>query len=344
MLYVSKRVGKDRYQITDTDDGTTEEVSLSRLTKAVNLGVEILGVDKYKGRYDDEYFCSAHVYTPDSAVTGKSAKLKTMYGVDIRVNGDEIVLVTVSQAVKRKSVVRIKLSDYGSSLADSAFFESLDADHVVIVLDDSVKLRKNSLRDAFRAGYKFDITALTNQLFVSYVYGEWLRTERNFDPSHDVIFDNPTRRDKYIVVWSFYNEKVDVDELTDSDLAFVESYLYDKFFRLSRLPISVSSDKQTLAFVQTFVNSHLDIPQRQFWRDTLLRDNLSFQEIFYYDQLNIFSFDYKIHHKEHRTILCFRQYILYGSPTERMQELYIKYCVRLYNALLDYERDKLWRL
>lgn len=344
MLYVSKRVGRDRYQITDTDDGTTEEVSLAHLTKAINLGVEILGVERYKGRFDTEYFCSANVYTPDSAVTGKSAKLKTLSGVDIRVNGNEIVLVTISNKVKRTSIVRIKLSDYGTSLADSAFVESLDADHVVIVLDDSVKLRKNSLREAFVAGYRFDITALTNPRFVEYVYAEYIRTVRNLVPSFNIIFDDPERNHKYMTVWSFYHEKVDTEALTEEDLGFVEAYLYDKFVRLSKLPISISSDKQTLAFVQTFINSHLDWTQRNFWRDASLRDNLDFQEVYYHDLLNIFAFDYKIHSKEGRTIVCFKQYILYGEPSKRMQDLYIKYCVRLYNALLDYERDKLWRL
>lgn len=129
------------YGVVDTDDDTETFVSFGELIQIVDdLDIKIEGVHVLKNSragmkfipYQDPRYC-----------TKLQAKTKSLLGVDVRVYKNEITAIVTDYDVV-KDGTRIRLSDFGSKIADAFYCDWVsrgkNSKKLILVLDDKIEV------------------------------------------------------------------------------------------------------------------------------------------------------------------------------------------------------------
>lgn len=178
MLYLSRRVGMDKWGVVDTDDDVEEVVAGSVVGDAVlNHNIQIRGaelVDTPNGKFIKRYT----VYQDMRYCTQLQARTKTLLGIDVRVYKDEIVHISVDGKIA-KAGTRLRLSDFGHSMSWHAQIRLSDLnaeETIVLVLDDTVKMLYTDMMLVTMSSIRWDISECTDEEFVAAVYNNLMTT------------------------------------------------------------------------------------------------------------------------------------------------------------------------
>lgn len=341
MLYLSKRVGNDKFGITDTDDNTETVVCYRDLVKTVRLGIEIQGVEtEWRNFRGEQMLCIKRttVQQNEAYLTTKQVKTKALKGVDVIVSGDEITSINWDDRIV-KAGTRIRLSDYGSKCADSILFIPFQehTSRIIIVLDDKVRIKKNTFHDACRTKAQIDLSEVTNQRHVKFVYDEWIENGRVI-PVDEFVIDDPVRMEKHEAIGvvctgeNFYKKKFSAEASAGVELMF-----YGEFDRIA---------KSQLHYVSGFdakqrAKDHIRIISKDvyFWRGV----GQEYRDVRYRDDLDIFSTLMAVTTCNPQMLFRFKNYLQFFEPSERMKEIYVDFCVRANCWLLDLAREYHWR-
>ena len=84
MLYISNVLGRNKYEVTDTDDGVSEVVTRNDIIEYTeNLGIAIQGVNKEWNSSHKYEIYSIRVQVPHAGV--RFTKLQVLKGIDLKV-------------------------------------------------------------------------------------------------------------------------------------------------------------------------------------------------------------------------------------------------------------------
>ena len=204
MLYISRRIGVNKWCVVDTEDGTEEAVSINELEEAVcKMGIEIKGVDTTvppgrKARGLRVY--RVNVYQNVDCMRASQMKMNIINGVDIKTNGTEVTSVSWQKLNGRKPV-SVRLSDYGASCADYLFSDIREYAYgaesfLTLILDDKIKVRNKSFKRCGTFGILFDLRELSDDRMAECVYKEFL-AERYVSVTmlKRRVMDRPDRHD-----------------------------------------------------------------------------------------------------------------------------------------------------
>ena len=198
MLYVSRHDGINFYGVADTEDGSEEIVTRSKLIKCVEeLGMVIHGADflPYAKRVADTV-----PYQPKETMTQLQMKTKLVKFTEVKVYKNMVTSIHYRHKEIREPVT-LRLSDYGSECADCILWENDQAlRHVItILLDDKIKVGKFTFRrdEAVRSlgpngyGVKFDLTGVTDYAEAEALYRQFRAQDGAKCLSY--IIDSPER-------------------------------------------------------------------------------------------------------------------------------------------------------
>ena len=141
MLYISNIVGRNKYEVTDTDDGVSEVVTRNDIIKYIeDLGIEIQGVNKEWDKNHKYKLYSINVQVPNAGV--RFIKLQILKGVDLKVVDNVLLGISFVKNVELNSIIR--LSDYCTSIGsyifqDRSFMMTSFNGKVILIIDDKIK-------------------------------------------------------------------------------------------------------------------------------------------------------------------------------------------------------------
>lgn len=179
MLYVSRLVGYTHLGVVDTKTGREEIYDRETIANAItkrNTFIEGATVEKRFGVYD---VASVPIpYQLPETVTPLQVKMNMVGGIDIRVyNG--IISRFLIRTEEIKTPVRVRLSDFGDSVADYVLFGNQAAYNQVmeVILDDKIKsVTSKSFRvdvgvlSAASLGVVFDLRELSDDSIAENIY------------------------------------------------------------------------------------------------------------------------------------------------------------------------------
>lgn len=336
MLYISRMRGKDRYVVTDTDDGTDEEVSLARLRKAVSSGVEIKGVTSVKHAGVD-YVLKAEVYQLPSEMTAKQAKTKALKGIDIRTEGGVITYINWNDAVVSPNC-RLRLSDYGTSVADNVLSEAKNAHskEIVIVLDDKVAIRRYSFSNAQQSSVRFDLTEVRNDKMARIIYIEWVEDKREFKNLSSFVIDRADRADKWMAYGVVKRGFEPGRWFSDETMSWVESIFYRQFKNLSESKFQFEQTSEAMSVAKDYC-VHLR-RKAAFW----LSEPNDYDEVYKADKFNVFKAIEVATNCNRSVVLDFSNYVYYLHTSDRIRKLYVNLAVRANKWFLDLMVQQGW--
>lgn len=184
--------GEIRYGVVDTDDNVEQIVTSSQLWECHNKGIDIQGVYLERGR-----FIHAVPYQDSRYMTKFQTKLLVMNHVDIRVYKKAITSITWDSS-KISSPVSIRLSNFGSRLADYALYNAVHSGKhdVTFILDNRIKFSKWSFLTHEHiagglegAGVLFDVCDVGNPKRADIVY----KAVKDSGSDISSIMDDPVR-------------------------------------------------------------------------------------------------------------------------------------------------------
>lgn len=191
MLYLSRRLNRNKFAVVDTDDDSEEIIYKKELREAVcKLGLEIRGV-RVEMTSDGPHVRSYRPYQDMRYYTTRQTKAKALLGVDIVTFRDEITHVLINGAVAQDGL-RLRLSDYCKRMSMGTgihWFNTEDYKEVIIVLDDKIELY-DECKALIYDGLIWDILEVTNEDLVRRLY-EFL-IARHIDP-HGYLIDGDER-------------------------------------------------------------------------------------------------------------------------------------------------------
>ena len=173
MLFVSRRVGYDKFGVVDSDDGVEEVVGYGVLLKVVDLGIDVKGIDLFDNRFAQSALFAVKPYQLPETVTPLQTKTSMLRHVDVIVYKSSIVGI-VTHPWDIQSPVSLRLSDFGTHCAEGFLRdnEKIGKHKVTLILDDNIYLDDLSLSLASNdsgfslgvegAGFVFDLREVTS--------------------------------------------------------------------------------------------------------------------------------------------------------------------------------------
>lgn len=200
MLYISRVLPDEHYGVVDTDDGVEEIVTRDRLVSAVMFDkVEILGVEYFPKNWGDGYGTIGRItpYQIDGKQSGSQAKVKTLFGMDVRVYDGEITYIGINTKHMPERA-KIKLSQLGQRVDWNVeiHFDDLSYKELTFVLDDNIKpIGPGPKRNWPPHRVTWDLRAVSDNAAVVPVY-RYLITSRYSNPMfwEKQIIDKPDRK------------------------------------------------------------------------------------------------------------------------------------------------------
>lgn len=324
--------------VTDTDDGVSEVVTYYQISEAIHSGLDIKGV-QYKRLNGATSIGLIDVYQPTSSVTTQQRKAKFLNGLDIKVNNGEIVFIEWDDKILRPGT-RIRLSDYATKCADHILSYRTHQNKVepVFVLDDKIRIRKGTFLDVMDVKCKLDMSEVTNPKTLKFVYDEYLMNGgagRNIAP---LFIDIPERLElvaAYGVV--LHNRNPDGYKFSAKTTAFIEDKFYDTFEKLADSPLHfASSDDARIEAIEYYrrLDRHL-----KFWKSK----SSNYFAVRVHDDLTFFEVACRISMHNPQLIMEFLAFMYYFEPSERIQELYVRFCNKFNTWVLDLHDTLDWR-
>ena len=179
MLYVSRMIGYSHLGVVDTETGKEEIYDRESVAHTITKrGIFIVGAafERQFGVYDVSSLPTP--YQPPETVTPLQVKMNVLCGIDVRVYKSTITRF-IFRAEERQYPVRLRLSDFGDSVADYVLFGNQSAYNQVmeVVVDDKIKsVTANSFRvdvgilSAQALGVVFDLRELTDDMLAENIY------------------------------------------------------------------------------------------------------------------------------------------------------------------------------
>lgn len=196
------RYAAAKYGVVDTDDDSETVISLGELARCCcSYGLEIKGVQTL-GLGSVSEIHSAEPYQPDDSVTVAQAKLSTLYNVRVTCWKDWITSLSFDADTIIAAPVTIKLSDFGTKLADYFLSKlSYNTRHTVtLVFDDSLSFDVNSFSvyggylGVDGIGIVYDVRGLTKERELYTIYFLLYATAPEGVNMFDSIIDHEDRR------------------------------------------------------------------------------------------------------------------------------------------------------
>lgn len=229
MLYVSRLIGRDKVEITDTDDNVAEVYAKGGLADILASGIKIEGADRHwdggRGRYTVSF--RPHGLSPVSTRT------EMLFGIRFNVTDGVLVSVEVKDSTQADSR-SIRLSKICRAVADNAF-RDFKYDGKLTITADNVKSSGASFKCAH--------------------------------PNLGVVFDLREADDR--LAWNVYRHRLEAwyrniltEVLTDNEERF-HAFIYEYVCRYGHLPEPDSHLQELLAMAvslpgseQMFLNKH----------------------------------------------------------------------------------------
>lgn len=188
MLYVSRLVGRNKIEITDTDDGVSETYTRNEIAETLNSGIKIEGVSGYW------YECGGRrrykLYAKPHSFGGIGARCSMLYGIRFNVtNGVLGSAVTRDDSIAVNAPIR--LSKICHTVADYAF-KDFDYGGRLTIIVENVKFSRASFQCSFRnVNVAFDLREADDKL----AWGVYMhRLEPWYsDVLTEVLIDNEER-------------------------------------------------------------------------------------------------------------------------------------------------------
>lgn len=178
----------EAFGVVDTDDDTETFAKWEDLVHYTDdLHIDIAGFSKYVSRemrhaipHQDPRYC-----------TKQQAKLKTLYGVDLRIWRDEITAIIIDKAVTVEDV-HIRLSDFAPKMSDSLYLDwSIIGEtprRVVLILDDNLKIYGDPTNILFSDAI-WDISECSDDYFAQIMHD----AVYDFGRDESLLIDNKHR-------------------------------------------------------------------------------------------------------------------------------------------------------
>lgn len=240
MLYISNVLGRNKYEVTDTDDGVSEVVTRNDIIEYTeNLGIAIQGVNKEWGSSHKYEIYSIRVQVPHAGV--RFTKLQVLKGIDLKVVDGVLLGISFVKNVELNSTIR--LSDYCTSIGsyvfqDRNFMETSFNGKVVLLIDDKIqKVDGKAFKDCYMFNNLwFDLSECSDKL-ASVIYAG-LRFEGMFSscqtshPTHYVrVIDSEYRLNREIAEYLLTTKRPNIQEASalKERLLPYKDYLFEKY-------------------------------------------------------------------------------------------------------------------
>lgn len=327
MLYVSMEYSMGEYEVFDTDDESRTPVNFETLVEATRLGVVIEGVKKV-GPGEIE----VSVYKNPESVQRMQAKAKILYGIDIEVHHDVISYIFWDDATVT-SGARINLSKFGRRIGNCALQVGIrHRAHITLVLDDSIKVGQSSLYRYYNCGVILDITAVTDEKAINFIYDEWLYSESR-RPIEEFIIDRPERLEKLQacgVIMKGYDTPV-MKSWRNETLDYIQKRFIKEFKALSEMDFYIHNGEESrtaLSKTRQKLRVH-----RDFWMSPKVKDYTTVRRA---DGLKVFNYMLKILSCDVDAVNRFYYYMVYvDSPrNELIRKRYVNLVTRFYRWVI----------
>lgn len=334
MLFLSRMLSATTYEVVDTDDYVGEKVDFDTLRHLVlDLGLHIEGVTVETDMFGDRDIEFGAFYQDPKFSTGTMARMKAMYGVDIRVYNDEVTWIGLDGNITPPGT-RIVISkfahkfSFNTPIQWSVLTSRPERGYIIIVFDDSVEVVGSFVPFAQVSTVLLDISNYSDEFVAQNVYNGLL-AHRLRDFARYII-DKPERMERWSFVAMMY-------EPLSSDNPLVKA--------LQRRPdYSKISEKIGERFFDTFQRITDKAPHSMFFGrltepdevDAYIKSTFKNGVVPYID-----CKDYAILQKEFTGVFsalilqsvmnsaevrCFANYISYFKVPEHIQKLYIRLC------------------
>lgn len=240
MLYISNVLGRNKYEVTDTDDGVAEVVTRNDIIDYIeNLGIVIQGVNKEWDKSHTYEIYSIRVQVPHADV--RFTKLQVLKGIDLKVVDGVLLGISFARNVELNSTIR--LSDYCTSIGsyvfqDRNFMEASFKGKVVLLIDDKIqKVDSKAFKDCYMfSNLWFDLSECSDKI-ASVIY-TGLRYEGIFSscqishPNHYVrVIDSEYRLNREIADYLLITKRPTIQEGNTLKVRFLpyKDYLFEKY-------------------------------------------------------------------------------------------------------------------
>lgn len=351
MLYISRYNNENSYCITDTDDGEETTVSRAYLEKIVNRydlhieGVTVQELNPPKGR--NRYFVSdVQVVQLDEFMTRQQSKLKVLNGVDLTINGDDIVAMKW-ETDRVTPGTQVRLSTFGKVcgkclLRDCPTYSTWLLPIVTVVLDDSIKIDKRTFQGFHAHGVAIDVSEVSSEKTLMCVYGCVSNVADIVGHLDQFIIDRPERLDfqRGVLVlnrglYGVTNVNECLDNPDEVSKKITHKYL-PEFEQLSVATYYSQSNKEW-ATVAERVIIWLHFPQSA---EVLDSDNpVSYLRAEFMD---IFEAMIEVSTCDKMALKRFSNYIKFFGVTPEIEKVFVRFCQRAGKWLLEYGKSRKW--
>lgn len=343
MLYISRLINNGIYGVVDTDDDVEERVSFNEIIKMIfDYHLDIVGVKTDPVHSTIE---SINVYQDEKYCTKAQAKLATVSGVYIKTYKNEITSLVVDGNPPQR-VVRVRLSDYGSSMAGCVsigWIHRVEEKLVVFALDNNIEIVRAPLRAFGYAGIRWDISSVRDCDYVDELYQAMIDTDNlGYLKWNKYIIDKPERmqfwRCIHIVNGSsdvINNHKSVLDEIRDFNAVSAKvGKLYEKDFNEV-----VSKPLNAYNFLPVYIHDIISLVRKYVNEDgkfVLSGDFVALRNEF----ISVFKWLRVATQLPYPKVRRFENYISWFNPPENIKQMYISLCDNFVNAVKAYCKDK----
>lgn len=206
MLYVSRRIGPDKYGVVDSESGRETIYPWRKLSElCCSGGCTVEGVVIHRTSEHNGYVGNVIPYQPTDTLTKAQLKASMLLHVDVTVYNDAITRIAWDSDMIGHGV-RVRLSDFGRKTASGivGYKDRTTVNEVTFVLDDKIKIAKDAFATSMIAGFvskasyagvTLDVSEVTNRHQVWLAYKSFFMWETHFDSvAAGLVIDDDDRK------------------------------------------------------------------------------------------------------------------------------------------------------
>lgn len=250
MLYISRKVTEVQFLVKDTDDNTEEMYTDQQLRDMVAMydSIDIRGVvtrpDTIAGKAVRRVV-DIVVYQLPESVNPYCAKIKALCGLDIVVNGDEIMYI----GGHLNCSFTLVLSKIGRRCGPY-MIKDVSGGILTLVLDNEIRVTANTFGEMLPYNIRMDLRQVTNKRTLNFVYrvaAVPMHFEPFFEYCRSCFIDDIDRLDLYIAMYALDHANSSAVEryglvLRGYDrrkkvISLVEDYLGERFDMLFNMSL-----------------------------------------------------------------------------------------------------------
>lgn len=343
MLYISRPINYGIFGVVDTDDGVEDRVMYKELVEMViDYHLDIVGVTV---DHEHNTIEAIDVYQDEKYCTKEQAKLAAISGVYIKTYKNEITSLSVDGHAAQK-VVRVRLSDYGKSMAGCASFGWVNRESgklIVFVLDDSFEIVRTPLRVFSYSDLRWDISTVSDCDYIEEIYKALIDTDNmGYLNWNKYLIDKPERMQYWRCIHMvngssevINNHKSVFNEIKDFNAISAKiGELYERDFNnIASKPLNAYH------FLPVYINDIINLVRKYIDEDgnfVLSGNFVALREEF----ISVFKWLRIATQLPYPKVRRFENYITWLNPPENIQKMYIKMCDNFVAAVRAYCKDK----